>query len=64
MEENRDRCFLENPKTLLDQTVTGDPRHRVLNLLNLLNQASTNTLDPTAVGQNMDDTQIGVQLKF
>ena len=61
MEENRDRCFLENPKTLLDQTVTGDPSHRVLNLLN---QASTNTLDPTAVGQIMDDTQIGVQLKF
>jgi hypothetical protein len=61
MEENRDRCFLENPKTLLDQTVTGDPSHRVLNLLN---QASTNTLDSTAVGQNMDDTQIGVQLKF
>ena len=38
-----------------------DPSHRVLNLLN---QASTNTLDSTAVGQNMDDTQIGVQLKF
>ena len=61
MEENRDRCFLENPKTLLDQTVTDDPSHRVLNLLN---QASTKTLDSTAVGKNMDDTQIGLQLKF
>jgi hypothetical protein len=64
MEENRDRCFLENPKILLDQTVTGDPSHRVLNLLNLLNQASTNTLDSIAVGRHMDDTQTGVQLKF
>ena len=61
MEENRDRCFLENPKTLLDQTVTDDPSHRVLNLLN---QASTKTLDSIAVGRHMDDTQTGVQLKF